>query len=355
MNIRAQKRPQASPFGTLIKGDNRTARVRITVPRMDGGVDLSDLTWIINITNADGGTDVVSAADVRVDTQDITMSYIAGGVATSAVGNTRIMIEGVNSNGSVWRSAEYFLRIDPASTAEPSEDDAQRLTELQELILYVEGSLNAVIEAGDRAREAYQHPPVIGDNGNWLIWEWKAYAYADSGKQARGETGAKGDRGEQGEPGVPGKDAPAEGVLYTPQTLSTAQKTQARANIGAVGNAAVQAFTAKLDTKEDAISIVNIADGAAITLANNAVYRASGAITAMNIALPETVDAKFRCAIEFACGDVAAALVYPDAIIWTGDSLDVNGRFVPLHSHRYHIDIWFDGACVRANASGVIA
>ena len=58
----------------------------------------------------------------------------------------------------------------------------------------------------------------------------------------RGEPGAKGEKGEKGEPGAqgekgekgePGKDAPQEAVLYTAQTLSDAQKTQARENIGA--------------------------------------------------------------------------------------------------------------------------
>ena len=46
----------------------------------------------------------------------------------------------------------------------------------------------------------------------------------------KGDTGAQGEKGEKGEPG---KDAPQEAVLYTAQTLSDAQKTQARENIGA--------------------------------------------------------------------------------------------------------------------------
>ena len=45
--------------------------------------------------------------------------------------------------------------------------------------------------------------------------------------------GMKGDTGEKGEKGDPGKDAPQEVVLYTAQTLSDAQKAQARENIGA--------------------------------------------------------------------------------------------------------------------------
>lgn len=100
--------------------------------------------------------------------------------------------------------------------------------------------------------------PSIGDNGNWYL------GTTDTGKPSRGATGAKGD------PGAPGKDgagmditgatvgqiakitavdasgvptawSPADmpsggspdAVLYTPQTLTDAQKKQARDNIGA--------------------------------------------------------------------------------------------------------------------------
>ena len=45
--------------------------------------------------------------------------------------------------------------------------------------------------------------------------------------------GDRGERGAKGEPGEPGKDAPQEAVLFIEQTLSEAQKTQARENIGA--------------------------------------------------------------------------------------------------------------------------
>ena len=52
----------------------------------------------------------------------------------------------------------------------------------------------------------------------------------------KGDTGAAGEKGEKGDPG---KDAPQEVVLYTAQTLDDAQKAQARENIGAADEAAV--------------------------------------------------------------------------------------------------------------------
>lgn len=62
----------------------------------------------------------------------------------------------------------------------------------------------------------------------------------------KGDTGATGEKGEKGEPG---KDAPQEAVLYTAQTLSDAQKTQARVNIGAADAATVDSLKTEIKKK----------------------------------------------------------------------------------------------------------
>ena len=62
----------------------------------------------------------------------------------------------------------------------------------------------------------------------------------------KGDTGATGEKGEKGEPG---KDAPQEAVLYTAQTLSDAQKTQARVNIGAADAATVSSLKTEIEKK----------------------------------------------------------------------------------------------------------
>lgn len=65
----------------------------------------------------------------------------------------------------------------------------------------------------------------------------------------KGNTGAQGEKGEKGEPG---KDAPQEAVLYTAQTLSDAQKTQARVNIGAADAATVDSLKTEIKKKYSA-------------------------------------------------------------------------------------------------------
>ena len=78
----------------------------------------------------------------------------------------------------------------------------------------------------------------------------------------RGEPGAKGEKGEKGDPGAqgekgekgdPGRDAPQEAVLYTAQTLNDAQKTQARANIGAADEETVNQLKSEIAAQESSI------------------------------------------------------------------------------------------------------
>ncbi len=89
-----------------------------------------------------------------------------------------------------------------------------------------------------------------------LTDEQKASLRGEPGE--KGEPGAKGEKGEKGDPG---KDAPQEAVLYTAQTLSDAQKTQARENIGAADAATVSSLKndvgAKIN-KSDALTLEEI-------------------------------------------------------------------------------------------------
>jgi len=176
-------------IGPLVRGDNETTIVRIIIPRMSGGVDLADLAWMINIKNAEGATDVIVITDAEIDDKSISFEWLPGGVATSASGQTQFWVEGVNTDGLVWQSGTYILRFADKPDAAPSDADTAALTELQQLIVYVDGALNDVLEAGRLAREAYQHPPIIGHNGNWHTWDAEAEKYVDTGKPSQGGGG----------------------------------------------------------------------------------------------------------------------------------------------------------------------
>ena len=95
-------------------------------------------------------------------------------------------------------------------------------------------------------------------------------------------------------------------------------------------------------------------DEAEIVLRDNIEYVATENINTLTISMPDVIDEDFRCSIDFSSGDTATTFVYPENFLWTGDNININKQFVPVHNYRYHIDIWFDGVYIRANASGVM-
>ncbi len=143
-------------IATLIRGDNATTAIRINVPERADGVDLSGLSWAVLIRNAAGGTDVYVPAKAERDGHFITFDWFPGGVATAAAGLTEVMISGTAQadDPPVWQSATYCVRVDEKVDADPAGDDAQKLTELQQLIVFVQSALPDVIDAGRAAQEA---------------------------------------------------------------------------------------------------------------------------------------------------------------------------------------------------------
>lgn len=84
---------------------------------------------------------------------------------------------------------------------------------------------------------------------NYIYTETEKYTVSEMLKDALEEAKASGEF--KGEKGEPGQDAPQEAVLYTPQTLTDAQKAQARENIAAAGVARVEAVETALAGKLD--------------------------------------------------------------------------------------------------------
>ena len=52
------------------------------------------------------------------------------------------------------------------------------------------------------------YPPIIGDNGNWMVYDKDSGGYVDSGKPSRGAEGPRGPAGPQGPQGKPGPEGP---------------------------------------------------------------------------------------------------------------------------------------------------
>lgn len=47
--------------------------------------------------------------------------------------------------------------------------------------------IDQLILTASRAEQAVVHPPIIGDNGNWLCWNFDTASYYDTGIWARGD------------------------------------------------------------------------------------------------------------------------------------------------------------------------
>lgn len=81
--------------------------------------------------------------------------------------------------------------------------------------------------------DLYKCTAVAGGVYTWVKVGEKGEQGIRGEKGDKGDTGATGPQGPKGDTGAAGKDAPQEAVLYLPQTLTDAQKAQARENIGA--------------------------------------------------------------------------------------------------------------------------
>ena len=74
---------------------------------------------------------------------------------------------------------------------------------------YIEDAQEAIEAAERLAQDMSTHAvPYIGDNGNWFTWNYQTSQYEDTGKQAKGDTGAQGIQGPQGETGPEGPTGP---------------------------------------------------------------------------------------------------------------------------------------------------
>lgn len=259
----AKSTGQALSFAA-VRGDNRTQIVRFAVRRYDGGIDLSSLAWTIHMINAEGNTDFSTPyGEVVVTDSQIKVDWLVRGVATAVVGKTQFSLKGTGQDSSgqalIWRSAPYILDVqDTPDVQEPSEEQEEQLSELDRLIVYVDGELNNVIAAGEAARSAAEAAQNAADGINNIkvaantleagsqatvkisdgVGGVKVITYGiprgDTGetgpqgpKGDTGETGPQGPKGDAGEPGPQGPQGPqgepgADGVQINDAAITAA-------------------------------------------------------------------------------------------------------------------------------------
>ena len=139
-----------------------------------------------------------------------------GAAETECAGEARIEYR-LMEDGVVQKSHAYRGWIEAALTGEDAEPENPGKAFVDRVFEQAD-SANAAAQraeaAADRAEGAVissVNPPIIGENGNWYLYDEGAGEYADSGKPTRGEAGAQGEQGEagpQGEQGIPGEQGP---------------------------------------------------------------------------------------------------------------------------------------------------
>lgn len=152
---------------TLVKGDGGTYAVCMSVDRYYGGVDLSPLSWSVTVENAAGATDEYKLT-AKVNEKTIEMEWIPEGTATAAAGITEFKLSGFggDSKSLVWQSGTYYIRIDDTITYVPGSETEVALTNVQKLIVYVDGELNRVIKAADAAEAATETANKAADRAD---------------------------------------------------------------------------------------------------------------------------------------------------------------------------------------------
>lgn len=166
-----------------------------------------------------------------------------GTAETEIAGEARIEFRLVEE-GLVQKSHAYRGWIEEALTGEDAQPESPGKAFVDSVFEQAK-SANAAAQRAEAAAERAEgavissvNPPIIGENGNWQLYDEESGAYKDSGKPSRGETGTQGEKGEKGETGEPGPKG--ESGAQGPQGLQGEQGpkgetgTAATVTVGAV-------------------------------------------------------------------------------------------------------------------------
>lgn len=136
-----------------------------------------------------------------------------GAAETECAGEARIEYRLVEE-GVVQKSHAYRGWIEAALTGEDAEPENPGKAFVDRVFEQAD-SANASAQRAEAAAERAEgavissvNPPIIGENGNWYLYDEERGEYADSGKPSRGEAGAQGEQGEPGPKGLPGEQGP---------------------------------------------------------------------------------------------------------------------------------------------------
>lgn len=221
---------ESLPIVNLLRqGENNADEITIQLPKMHGDLDLSTLEYKIYGKNWRGETGS-QALIRRIEGESVLLSWRVSVDFTGGLdGDIKLVLKGYRANGDavikfVGVTPIHIYR-DPAGgeVPPPASEFEQALKEMYLVVDEARQSAQSAAtsernaqkhaenaqNSADNAREVASHPPVIGSNGNWELYDKATGKYVDSGKPSRGEQGPQGEPGPQGIQGEQGATGPA--------------------------------------------------------------------------------------------------------------------------------------------------
>lgn len=220
---------ESLPIVNLLRqGENNADEITIQLPKMHGDLDLSTLEYKIYGKNWRGETGS-QALIRRIEGESVLLSWRVSVDFTGGLdGDIKLVLKGYRANGDavikfVGVTPIHIYR-DPAGgeVPPPASEFEQALKEMYLVVDEARQSAQSAAtsernaqkhaenarESADNAQKVASHPPVIGSNGNWELYDKATGKYVDSGKPSRGERGPQGKPGPQGIQGEPGATGP---------------------------------------------------------------------------------------------------------------------------------------------------
>ena len=221
---------ESLPIVNLLRqGENNADEITIQLPKMHGDLDLSTLEYKIYGKNWRGETGS-QALIRRIEGESVLLSWRVSVDFTGGLdGDIKLVLKGYRANGDavikfVGVTPIHIYR-DPAGgeVPPPASEFEQALKEMYLVVDEARQSAQSAAtsernaqkhaenarESADNAQKVASHPPVIGSNGNWELYDKATGKYVDSGKPSRGEQGPQGNPGPQGIQGEQGATGPA--------------------------------------------------------------------------------------------------------------------------------------------------
>lgn len=220
---------ESLPIVNLLRqGENNADEITIQLPKMHGDLDLSTLEYKIYGKNWRGETGS-QALIRRIEGESVLLSWRVSVDFTGGLdGDIKLVLKGYRANEDavikfVGVTPIHIYR-DPAGgeVPPPASEFEQALKEMYLVVDEARQSAQSAAtsernaqkhaenarESADNAQKVASHPPVIGSNGNWELYDKATGKYVDSGKPSRGEQGPQGEPGPQGIQGEQGATGP---------------------------------------------------------------------------------------------------------------------------------------------------